>query len=140
VQPAVTELSAEPQHPSGAVWEGGPTLLGYDLAPSPEGIELALYWRAGPRPEAQLARFVHAVGSRGEMVAQADGAPENGGIPFTAWRPGEIVTDRVRLAGNAGETGMSYRVGWYDPRTGVRAPVRDAGGVRLPDGYVTLRP
>jgi hypothetical protein len=135
-RPPLTELSILPHTTSDARWEYGMTLAGYDLTRVGDGLDLTLYWRVESTPGAELKRFVHAVGEDGAMLAQSDATPDNGGLPMTAWRPGEYVIDRVTLPG-AGAASQ-VRVGWYDPTTGARVSVQDALGNVTEGGYLVI--
>ena len=89
-QPPVFELAAPPQHLSGADWDGRLTLAGYDLTQDDERIVLSLTWLVQAAPDRPLKRFVHAAGTEGQIVAQADAIPANGAIPMPYWRAGRI--------------------------------------------------
>jgi hypothetical protein len=137
-RPSLLALPTPPQHASGASWKGGPALAGYDLAQDGDAYVLTLYWRVENPSPVTLRRFVHAVDDRGQIVVQADGTPDNGGIPMSAWRSGEYVVDRVRLEPPAGQDVAEFYVGWYAPETGARLPVRLASGEALPDGRLGI--
>ena len=123
-------LEQIPQHASGAEWEKTFTLDGYDLTRSDQALDLTLDWRVIGPPSTVLWRFVHAIDSQGQIVAQVDGAPVNGEIPTALWRQGEYVVDRVRLEAPEGSGIAALLVGWYDPETGERL------AVHLPTGEI----
>lgn len=133
-RPILLDLPREPQVRVPAVWDSGLALEGYDLAANGDELALTLYWRAGEPPAARLARFVHVVDAADKIVAQPpDETPPNGGVPMTLWRAGEVIVDTVTLAVPGVEVARLY-VGWYDPATGVRVPVRGPEDTALPDG------
>ncbi len=129
-QAPLMALEQIPQHASGAEWEKTFTLDGYDLTRSDQALDLTLDWRVIGPPSTVLWRFVHAIDSQGQIVAQVDGAPVNGEIPTALWRQGEYVVDRVRLEAPEGSGIAALLVGWYDPETGERL------AVHLPTGEI----
>jgi hypothetical protein len=137
-RPPVTALASPPQVGSGATWSKGLTLAGYDLAREGDQQKVTLYWLVDAAQPASLKRFVHAVDGEGAMLAQTDATPDNGGIPMTAWRAGEHVTDEVTLAIPAGADVAQLRVGWYDPATGARIPVVGPDDAPLPDDFLAI--
>ncbi len=141
-RPVLLALPQAPQFPSGAQFgDAGPggsfVLEGYDVSRGEQGVALTLYWRTLTPPSAPLQRFVHAVDAGGQIAAQSDAVPENGGAPPSAWRSGEVVIDRVNLVGET-EKAVQFYVGWYDPATGDRLPVRTTGDVIQPDGRLAI--
>jgi hypothetical protein len=108
-------------------------LAAYELDPVQlePGQELSLhvYWRAVGLTETRYTVFVHLVGPEGEIVAQHDQQPAGGNRPTTSWLPGEIVADEYHLAVPAAAVSDSYRLrlGLYDPASGERMPVVQAG-------------
>jgi hypothetical protein len=97
-----------------------------------------VYWLVDAAQPVALKRFVHAVDGEGAMLAQTDATPDNGGIPMTAWRVGQYVTDEVTLAIPTGADVAQLRVGWYDPATGARIPVVGPDGAPLPDDFLAI--
>ncbi|MCB0252343.1 MAG: glycosyltransferase family 39 protein [Anaerolineae bacterium] len=138
VQPPVLVLPQTPQYDADADWDGQLALAGYDLAREPESIHLTLYWKVGDAPTAPLKRFVHAVDASGQIVAQADAIPINGALPMPVWRAGEYVTDQVELPTSAQVDVASLCVGWYQPESGERLPVRLLSGEEAADRQVCL--
>jgi hypothetical protein len=67
-------------------------LIGCESATAPDGIELALLWRASERIDANHSMFVYALRGGG-IVAQSDGTPAGGSLPTSCWLPGEVVAD-----------------------------------------------
>jgi Dolichyl-phosphate-mannose-protein mannosyltransferase len=132
------ELPVPPQQTADARWGDTLTLAGYDLARDGQAMTLTLYWRTDAAPGAPLKRFVHAVGTGGEIVAQSDALLENEGIPATYWRPGEYVVDRVVMNIPADAQVTALYVGLYDPQTGERLPTYSASGDPLPEQRLTI--
>ncbi len=136
----VTTLPVPPQVTSGANWGEQLILDGYDVQQSGDTIALTLYWLVPPisPPPVALKRFVHASDATGQILAQVDSTPDNGGIPMPWWRPGEYVVDTVRLSVPAGRQVAQLLVGWYDAATGKRTPVRSATGELLVDDRLAI--
>lgn len=141
VEVGVREHSFQPSTPSyplAAIWQGGHRLLGYDLAgeigPS-QAITLTLHLQpAGPTAE-RYRVFVHLLGPDGAILAQHDGDPAGGALPTTAWLPGETILDPHPLHLPAALPPGPYRLiaGLYDPDTGQRLPLVEAGGAVTSD-------
>jgi len=140
VHPPLSALPATPEHPVDVSFGGQLSLVGYDLARAGSAYALTLYWQVKAPPPAELRRFVHgvAVPAGEQIVVQADGTPENGGIPMPYWRPGEYIVDRVTLEPPAGQDVLRFYVGWYDPETGLRLPARLPSGEELPDQRLAI--
>ncbi|NLG26525.1 MAG: hypothetical protein GX557_01350 [Chloroflexi bacterium] len=108
-------------------------LLGYTLlTPAPSSgdiLQLALYWEALQASERRLKVFVHLVDARGNIVAQRDSEPAGGSRPTSDWATGERIIDRYGLWIQPGTPpGVhTLRIGWYDPATGQRLMLSQAG-------------
>lgn len=98
------------------------TLAGYQRSEN----TLRLAWKAQKEVPLTLHVFTHILDEDGDMVAQADHAPQNGRAPTAGWVAGEVVVDEVQLPVTP-ETGWTIRVGLYDPVSGARLP-RATGG------------
>lgn len=117
-------LPRPPQHIAGADWDGQLALAGYDVARELGAIRLTLYWQVENAPAAPLKRFIHAVDANGQLIAQSDAIPANGALPMPFWRLGEYVADKVTLMAPTDSNVASLCVGWYQPESGERLPVR----------------
>jgi hypothetical protein len=122
---------------------GAVTLLGYDLQPTADSLNVTLYWRCDARLPADYTTFVHV--RRGNEksaapVAQMDRPPAEGAYPTSLWDPGEVIRDVVRIPLSAQVPPGDYEIvaGLYEFATGVRLPVVDAAGKRAPDDAVSL--
>ncbi|MGC9467813.1 MAG: glycosyltransferase family 39 protein [Anaerolineae bacterium] len=91
-------------------------------------IPITLFWLAHEPVTERLKVFVHLVDGKGNLVAQADGEPQGGLLPTTAWEPGEVVIDRYGiLLPDALPTGdYELRTGMYR-FSGERLPVLEDG-------------
>lgn len=121
-------------------------LVGYDVAPVRDALDVTLYWYALREVGTNYKVFVHALGSDGGpndglVIGQHDGDPVGGFTPTTRWRAGEVIVDRHRVplpAGLSGEVGI--RAGMYQPEPLQNLPLdpptvdgrADLGTVRVP--------
>lgn len=111
-------------------WRAGMRLEGVaPLAESPRvPLAFQLCWSADRAPRRDLSLFVQLLDADDHILAQWDGAPGDGRRPVATWRRSDRVRDEIRLRPAAGaDLGAWERVivGWYDPLTGRREPLRD---------------
>jgi 4-amino-4-deoxy-L-arabinose transferase-like glycosyltransferase len=129
-------MTAPGRDPDGAFEEGAPVHVWADVAQAPNGPVLNLTWRRDdavgasgarqPAPGVELSAFVHFLDSTGTNIGQADGPPSTAAhFPTWAWRPGDVIASGPVPVP---EGAVSALVGLYDPVSGHRVPVRDAGG------------
>ncbi len=120
--------------------EGGFILLGYTL-PSTLAVNrpanLTLYWQATESISIDYTVFVHLVDAAGVTVAQADGPPQNGDWPTSAWQVGYPVVDTHPLIIPAPGQ-YRLRVGLYDPDTVTPLIAYRADGTEWPDRAIEL--
>jgi 4-amino-4-deoxy-L-arabinose transferase-like glycosyltransferase len=107
-------------------------LAGAVVEPSADGPMLTLWWQAAGTPAADFTVFVHVLDAAGQLVAQADGPPNEGLSPTGLWRAGDVVRDARRLP-----PGARALIGLYDPVTGARLSATQAGAT-LPDGAFVI--
>lgn len=104
------------------------TLAGYEL----DEDVLRLAWEAQQEVPLTLHVFTHILDENGDLVGQADHAPQDGRAPTAGWVAGEVVIDEVALSVTP-DTGWTIRVGLYDPVSGARLPLVVGGdAVDLP--------
>ncbi len=104
-----------------------------------EGPVVTLWWTATAAPTTDYTIFVHLLDAAGNLLAQADGPPNDGLSPTRVWRPGDVVRDVHRFPpGTVVPPGGRIRVGAYRPDTGERAPATQ-GGTPLAEGSIELR-
>lgn len=111
-----------PQHRLSATFDDTLALIGYDLT----GDRLVLYWHALRNTEVNFTRFVHVLDANGQIIAQADSAPQDGRYGTSLWQAGEYVADAVSLPLAGGE---QIAVGWYVAESGQR--LKAAGSDRI---------
>ncbi len=115
----IFEIQADPDIPSPSIMKpvmakfGNIALLqAYGFRQiSPEQAEVWLIWTAGPDPHGNYSIAVHALDETGQLQAQRDGPPRNGGYLFDCWRPGEQIVDRRILSDPAGRLQQVTRLG-----------------------------
>ena len=111
-------------------------LRGYRVEgdPRPGGrLRLIYAWHARTQPTAIYAVFNHLVTADGELVAQADGWPQEGRLLTIQWQAGEYVEDSYTLGipSDAPPGPYFLYVGLYDAATNERQPAF-LDGQRLP--------
>ncbi len=119
-----------------ATFAGGITLDAAELAPTaPAGTyRLALAWSLEQPVEGTV--FVHVRDATGAVVAQADGAPLGGMLPFWAAAPGDRLHDVRHFTLPASAAGpYTLDVGLYHQEQRFPAWV---AGVRAPDDAVRV--
>lgn len=104
-------------------------LLGYavDRSTVPPGgtIGLRLYWKALRPPEADYTVFAQLRTAHNQIVAQKDGAPQNGAYPTSFWETGEVVIDDrvLEIPVDAPSGVFPIVIGLYRPSDGARLTV-----------------
>jgi len=126
----------EPQMALGAVYGDQIVLLGYDLdAPAcmSDGLALTLHWQTRQSVDTPWTVFCHLIDAEGMIQAQSDSQPLAGEYPFTAWLPGEVVSESLLLLPKEGAGAGEYAlaVGLYDGQTGLRFALSDAGSAKV---------
>ncbi|MCC6612644.1 MAG: hypothetical protein IT320_04140 [Anaerolineae bacterium] len=112
--------------PGPFAFEDGITLEALSAYPDDGLIAVDLAWSA--REAQPVTAFVHLVCDGDETpIAQADGAPLRGLLPFASWPGGVWRELRYLNPGAAAIDGCSVHVGLYDPSTGARVPLLDGG-------------
>ncbi len=107
-------------------------------------LPVGLVWRASAAPETDYTAFVHLLAADGALAAQADAPPTAGFYPTGRWRAGWPVRDEFELALPADLAPGEYTVliGFYDPATMQRLPVKHSGGAAgdtYRAGSITIR-
>ncbi len=131
--------------PAAARFGDGIRLTGFSVGDRPEYgpgdvIPLRLVWVAEGRVERPYKVFAHLVDGEEFIWGQRDSEPVGGSRPFTAFGPGQSVTDTLGIPVLPGTPPGLYRikVGLYDPATGRRLPVDGGPGDSLGLGSVRV--
>lgn len=120
-------------------------LIGYDLD-APEAltagdtISLTLSYLSKGTAAINYSRFIHLHNPEAGLIAQADGAPQNGINPTSVWVADEIINDQVLLKIPDNSTPAVYQlyIGFYNPIDGVRLPISDGDGQPLPNNQILI--
>ena len=95
-------------------------------------VHLTAYWRVEATVKTDVTVFAHLLSPDGTLVAQVDGYPLLGMLPFWLWDPGEVVRD-VRHFDPMPAGEYTIRLGMWELATGEHWPVTE-----YPDGIVLL--
>lgn len=98
----------------------------YELASTPDGLNLTLCWEARAPVKRDLTVFAHLLDANGNILEQADREPLDGIFSTSSWKTGEIVCDRYLFPN--GPKGKQISFGLYDPTTGQRLGRADGNG------------
>jgi hypothetical protein len=108
-------------------------LLGYDLAPGADGVQIDLHWRVDAPPAADLTTTVQLFDEQGVKLGQDDRRPGGDYYPTTLWKPGETLIDRHTVTVESGMRPARLLVGMYaGPDAGLVAPALELQ-VALPE-------
>jgi 4-amino-4-deoxy-L-arabinose transferase-like glycosyltransferase len=131
-----SEIEAIPNSTS-VEFGGVARLVGYQVTPAaiPPGgvVQTTLYWQALAHTGQNYAVFVHLLSEVGTMVAQRDTYPGLGRYPTSAWQPGAIFADTVRV--HVPETAYAPDAGYI--QIGLYLP--DGPRLITSDGHDALR-
>lgn len=94
-------------------------------------VEIELVWQQECATPAEFTVFAHLLADEGALLAQADGDPLSGILPFSLWPEYPLVYDKRFAILQNHPTYIS--VGLYDRYTGDRLPGYTAEGVPLTD-------
>jgi hypothetical protein len=82
-------------------------------------VHLTACWQTEANVKADVTVFAHLLGPDGALVAQADGYPLLGMLPFWLWNSGEVVRD-VRYFDPVSPGEYTVRLGLWELATGER--------------------
>lgn len=112
-----------------------------DLQPRPgETMTITLQWQALARPAADYTLFAHLQNAQGEQIAGNDQPLTGGYYPSGLWDAGESVryVHHLSLPRVLDQGRYDLVIGLYDPQTGERLPVSQAGASKKPNGELLL--
>jgi len=96
-------------------FEGGLTLLGYDLRGEPDQpIDLVTYWRIDQMPTQPVSIFAHVVDADGNILAQRDGL----NVRLSSLELGDVIMQHFII--DPPTNAVELHVGLYDPHTSQR--------------------
>jgi len=98
-------------------------------------VPIVLYWQVTDSLPRDYTVLLHLVDEHGEMAGQGDGPPLNDDYPTSFWGAGESLADLHMLSMKDTAKPGPHRllVGLYDPETGQRLALLDAGGAVIGD-------
>ncbi len=101
-----------------------------DRASAGDWFYAVLSWRAEHKAARDYKAFVHVLDASGALVFQQDKVTLNELLPTRTWTPGAALRDAYSMVVPADLPAGRYRVlaGLYDPATGMRLRVTNAGG------------
>jgi len=128
-------LTAPPpmQHKVSARLGDAIEVLGYDLSAATvkpgEPFEVTLYWRTNQVIDGNFKVTVQVLSAENEVLGQDDSVPAGWTRPTAGWQPGEVIVDAHTLTFEPNTPPGEYRLitALYDPVSGVRLPVLQAG-------------
>ena len=127
LNPTTTSVPA-PEAPVAIFGENQIALLSAEPvgSPTPGGqIKLLTRWQALRPLDQDYTVFFHAIGPDANRWGQQDTMPQDGRLPTSRWRPGQVVEDQYRLTLAAGAPingDYRYHLGFYEWQTGERLP------------------
>jgi hypothetical protein len=97
--PTITSLPRD-STPTAARFGEWLDLVAVQVSPHRHGepLSVALYWSAEASPQQDETVSVQLLNAAGNLVAQHDSEPANGGAPMTTWPAGRIVEDAHQMS------------------------------------------
>ena len=140
---AVPEREVDLVNPVDYTFENLGKLTGYCFTDVPvvgEPVDVQLVWQVLDSAEIDYTVFVHLLDESGQtLLAQGDSPPMNNRYPTSIWAEDETIVDVHQMNWDAEAAGdMQLSLGLYDPITGQRLSVVDAGGAPLANDAVVL--
>jgi 4-amino-4-deoxy-L-arabinose transferase-like glycosyltransferase len=102
-----------------------------------DALTVRLTWRALQRTSVDYAVYVHVIDDAGAILAQRDTYPGLGRYPSTAWNPGDVWIDTIRVLlppGAYTPNTLQVNFGLYDYAGGARLPVTAVAPAAPPAG------
>jgi hypothetical protein len=129
VAPIKSNLAAIP-HRADLDFETGFRLIGFDtpaMFKPGESTPITFFWQSLEKPRADSLVVVQVQDDRGNVFASAQSALARGIYQPQTWG-GEIIRDPQTLVLRGDTTDGMYRllIGWLDPQTNTRTPLREA--------------
>jgi hypothetical protein len=98
-------------------------------------LDIAMRWQCMQAMDRDYTLFIQLLGPDGTPKGQIDVWPQNGTLPTSKWREGQIISDvyQVYLNPDAPPGDYQVAVGWYLLETMQRLPVLNPAGNAVDD-------
>ncbi len=117
-------------------WQEPIVLNGWQQSKRDLNLALTFNWAATGTVGGRYTAFVQLLDAAGKVPFQADGPPQDGLFPTDLWEAGDRITD-VHLVRNPSPGRYRLVIGWYDPKSGRRVPLK-TGSDSLDLGEVNI--
>jgi hypothetical protein len=110
-------------------WQQGVYLRRLELPPTvtySDGLPITLAWQASGALDRSYKEFIQVRDATGQIVAQQDIYPANGGALTNTWATDEVVVDEIKIdipLTVPANTEYQVVLGWYHLESGERLPV-----------------
>ena len=115
-------------------------LQGFNLVAQDNLLEVDLYWKALKPMQNPYTIFIHLIDEAGNIVAQADSMPRQGGWPTTCWMADEYISDKhtlpLTLSPESADKLYTLYVGMYWLESGERLPTTGGQAVEADRIYI----
>ena len=118
--------NVRPTTRAGAATDDGLRLQGYDFMRQAGGPVVRFFWDSGESISKDWITYIHLHDSSGERIAQFDGPALAGLVPTSQWHTNALYVDRreLGLPTELAPGNYLFRIGLYDPASGVRLPLQ----------------
>jgi hypothetical protein len=110
---------ADPDELLARFGEGVDLLVASAVCGDHNQVQLTLNWCTLSSVDTDASVFVHLLDTHGDLVAQTDGYPLLGMLPFWLWEPGDTIRD-IRTFSPVAAGDYIIRLGLWEPATGQR--------------------
>jgi len=127
--PTTWVLRAADRHdlpPIGIAFGGGLQLVRGGARVCPGSLSVVLEWARSGAVAPDLSAALHVLDPAGRLIAQGDGPPWAGAVPFDQLPDGELLPEIRILPLRPGSIPAAVRLGVYDWKTGAPVPPRPA--------------
>jgi len=107
-------------------------LVGLEIHPTADAIEVTYGWRCLKPIDREYWCFTHITDERGVIIGQLDHRIAGGDPPITAWRPGEAASESFRFVfpNPKAASKVKLRIGLYDIPSDQRLRITLPAGSR----------
>lgn len=121
-------VSGAPTFAADVVLGDAVRLLGFDVQPAGDAVQIDLHWQPLRPLEADYTTFVQVLAPNGDKIAQSDQVAGGVYYPTSLWQPGDTLRDRHTLTLPAGAPAGPHQllVGMYQLAGGEVVPLGSA--------------